>query len=398
MVAGHVIGNDPTRGLHAEPGSLLRSAYVLLEDVRMPLFTVLSGYVYAMRPIVLGASDHDVVSFLRAKVRRLLLPMAAVGVLLLGVQALTPGTNVNPTVPDYLTLLLYGREHLWFLQAVFLIFVGIALLDAVVAWTRTRFLVAIAIALVVNVALHVPEAYAVFSLNGVIFLLPYFLIGVALRRYGGAGKLTSPGLIALAVAFAVVLTVGKIVRAEGVSDQMSHLAGTSTGVLGVLTLYYARGLVTSRFAAWLGGFSYTIYLFHVFGAAGTRIVLEKLGITNVPLLFVSGLLAAIAVSICAELVLSRNRLTATVFLGRRWSSRPSASPAVTGTASNPPGTTRVDRPVVRRRRPVTGTAPAPALGDLGEATAVAQGHTSLAVRRAVKHTGATAGGLPRRRS
>lgn len=51
MVAGHVIGADESLGMGVGPHSGWRFGYDLLVDLRMPLFTALSGLVYGLRPL-----------------------------------------------------------------------------------------------------------------------------------------------------------------------------------------------------------------------------------------------------------------------------------------------------------------------------------------------------------
>ena len=89
MVAGHVIGDAPTNGMRASDTSGFHHAYYSLKFFRLPLFTVISGFVYALRPVVSGRS----LIFLRGKARRILLPMAAVGTLEFFLRLIVPGTN-----------------------------------------------------------------------------------------------------------------------------------------------------------------------------------------------------------------------------------------------------------------------------------------------------------------
>lgn len=102
MVAGHVIGADPTSGLEATEHTSWRYLYRALEDVRMPLFTIISGYVYALRP-VRGAPGLPG----RGKCRRLVIP----------IRRRQYGEIV-------------AIDQLCFLQAIFLIFVVVGVLDA----------------------------------------------------------------------------------------------------------------------------------------------------------------------------------------------------------------------------------------------------------------------------
>src|SRR3954451_22202707 len=75
LVAYHVVGGTRASGMGVGAGSYYR---ILIVDgpvlVRMPMFTFLSGFVYAYRPVRNG----EVGTFVTKKVRRLLIPMVVV--------------------------------------------------------------------------------------------------------------------------------------------------------------------------------------------------------------------------------------------------------------------------------------------------------------------------------
>src|SRR5882762_10279178 len=77
LVAFHVIGSRATSGLHAGDDSLYRHFANLLQHVRMPLFTFLSGFVYAYRPVLQGRFG----TFAQRKFKRLWLPLIGVSTL-----------------------------------------------------------------------------------------------------------------------------------------------------------------------------------------------------------------------------------------------------------------------------------------------------------------------------
>src|SRR4051794_33396628 len=119
MVAGHVIGSSGEDGLTVGDDSWWRVSYLAPEGPRMPVLAVLSGFVYAYRP-TRGAEDAR--RLLRGKVRRLLIPYLTVGIAFVLVQMVTPGTNYQAGPAELPGDFLMGVAHLWFLQAIFLIF------------------------------------------------------------------------------------------------------------------------------------------------------------------------------------------------------------------------------------------------------------------------------------
>jgi glucan biosynthesis protein C len=98
LVAFHVIGEDNASGLHVADDSALRWYADSFAYLRMPLFTFISGYVYALRPLT--AFDKWP-QFLRGKTRRLLLPMFVVGTFLAVLKTYAPGVNEPTKTPWY---------------------------------------------------------------------------------------------------------------------------------------------------------------------------------------------------------------------------------------------------------------------------------------------------------
>src|ERR1700740_1363514 len=89
MVAGHVVGTEH-RGLRVSDVSLWHYSYLALADIRMPLFTLISGYVYAMVPV---AYWRDFPQLVKGKSRRLLLPLITVGTLMYVLERAVSGAN-----------------------------------------------------------------------------------------------------------------------------------------------------------------------------------------------------------------------------------------------------------------------------------------------------------------
>ena len=66
----------------------------------------------------------------------------------------------------------------------------------------------------------------------------------------------------------------------------------------------------------IGLFSYTIYLYHVFFTAATRIALKKIGIVDINSVFILSLIAGVFLPIIVEKVFNKNDITRLLFLGK----------------------------------------------------------------------------------
>lgn len=309
MVVGHVIGNSADRGLRVEDDSAYRWAYYSLQDVRMPLFTVISGFVYALRPVRFATAGR----FLRGKARRLLLPLLTVATLQFVFHHVA-GANHVDRWSDIWKVFVYGFDQFWFLQALFPVFLTVVLLDGFdLMATELSWLACVAAAGVAGRFLPKPD---LFSLWGSLYLLPYFLLGCGLQRFP-AFLTRRPVLIVLAALLAAGLAIQ---QAEWFGDLGIDLDQTGwlalcIGLAGTALLFRVRQPVPCL--ATLGAYSFSIYLFHVFGTAGSRVVLSRLGVHHRPALMLAGLAAGVFLPIAAEQALRQSRVLRTAFLGEK---------------------------------------------------------------------------------
>ena len=309
LVAYHVIGPDPLTGMRVGDHSLYRTALANGPELwRMPMFTFLSGFVYAHRPVSAG----NVGPFVAKKARRLLIPLVVVSTIAALVQSVVPSTNAPIDLHDLWRIYIWPFGVYWYLHALFLIFLVMVVLDrfALVATTR-RF----AVAFLASVALFfaAPHAPGTFGLGYAIYLLPFFLWGVGVNRFG---RLLEGGVgrgIAMAVGGAGVIAT---ILVLGFDADIAHDRLSVFGL--VVGLCVTLGVQTSRLSnSWLarlGTYSYAVYLFHVFGTAGARIVVGKV-VHVTPVVFVVSLSGGLLVPIAIALLARRNPWSRLLLLG-----------------------------------------------------------------------------------
>lgn len=311
LVLYHVIGTDPWHGLRVTDGPV-RWFNDGLAYLRMPLFTVLSGLVYGMRPFLTG---DDSSRFLIGKVRRLLLPMLVVGTIFALLQAVNPGSNES--VPNWLLLHIEPVAHFWYLEALLWVFLLVWALERNDCLRRARDYLLVFVA---SVALYLTvPGPRLLAIQGAIYLLPYFLSGLAVTRFGLWSKLRHPGLLAalLLLACLAAWQIGLPAFYPNRRAAWFLLAGLSL-----------CGLCLSLRIEWpwlarLGSASYSIYLFHVFFTASSRIALDASGLGMTPVQISIGLLCGLTGPLLVDRYASRSPWLALLLLGKSLRKRPS---------------------------------------------------------------------------
>lgn len=313
MVAGHVLGVNAETGMGLPAGhSGWRYFYYTFEYLRMPLFAAISGYVYSKRP----AGNSKILTFYKGKARRILLPLIFVGTVHFLIQYFVPGTNIKKPLSDIWKIFFTAYEHFYFLQSIFLIFVFIGIIDhlKLMLSLRNWFIIFLITALTRNLS---PHFYPnVFSINGFIMLLPFFILGCGIKRF--------PGLFSwkefikpVSVLFILAIFVQQYIWFSdyNMSTMEVNTLSIFVGFSGIILLSYFRKDIPlmSR----IGYYSFGIYLFHVFGTAGSRIILMKFDVINNIIVFSMGLFFGILIPIVIELVLEKSKITRRLFLGLR---------------------------------------------------------------------------------
>lgn len=307
LVTYHVIGFEKT-GLRLADDEPIRQFNSMLIYLRMPLFTILSGYVYSLRPFA-----GDARSYVGGKAKRLLVPMLVVGTLFALVQSVTPGANGGLAGDGWRTIHIVPVAHFWYLEALFWVFLVVMALEHL-GWLR-RPSNAAAVLVVAAVFSAIVEPPRTLGLEGAVYLMPFFVFGVMAHRFRdrvGSGHALVVGIPVTVVSLGwCVASVVDLVPAVERTDLPATVAGCAAG------LVLLRSGVRSVWLARVGLYSYTIYLFHTFGTSAARIGLEQVGVWALVPHLVAGVAAGIIAPILLDLAVRRSEIARTALLGRR---------------------------------------------------------------------------------
>lgn len=312
LVFYHVIGGED-EGLALDPETTIREVNTFLGYFRMPLFTVISGFVYAMRPF---AGDHR--KFVLGKARRLLIPLVVVGTLYAVVQSFVPGTNGGLEGDEWKTLHFMPVGLYWYLEALFLIFLAVMLLDGR-RLIRTPLRLGAVFVVAATVSFLTDPPYAL-GIEGAVYLFPYFLFGLGLHRFDHRFHPRRDRALAAAavVAGAGVCLLGIL----GTIDLLSTRSLPALAAGGGMALLLLRTPWESGLLARIGAYSYTVYLFHTFATPAARIGLRELGVEHVAVHVVVGTVAGLALPIVLDHVVRRWRWPRLALLGRERAALP----------------------------------------------------------------------------
>jgi surface polysaccharide O-acyltransferase-like enzyme len=298
LVVYHTIGANETQGLRVDSG-LWREIVDLLGAVRMPVFALIAGAMWAARPVAnMSALAH--------KAERLLVPMLTVGTLFALMQALVPGGQQLP-VQDWHLLHIVPVAHYWFLEALFL---DIALVMAIerLGLLRTPGQMAAWTAIAWGWYLSHP-AFIWFGVAGAGYLLPYFLCGIALVRFGAiAPSHATTVIVASALLAGLALLGGWIPTNDRFTPAM---LACGTAVAAGLWIFPPRW----HWLQWVGGYSFAIFLFHPFFTAGMRKLLNVAGFDAFSLHVALGVSAGVLVPVLLRRSAGRMQAAAYLLFG-----------------------------------------------------------------------------------
>jgi peptidoglycan/LPS O-acetylase OafA/YrhL len=313
LVSFHVIGSSGSSGLELAATHPLRVLNTVLVDMRMPLFSFLSGLVFVAARR--GSADAGWMRWrMLAKERGLLVPMVCVGTLFWLTRALT-GQAQQPLW----SILVLPYAHFWYLQATFLIIAAFILLVWVLDGRDRMAAVILACGGVAAWLLLPRPPIDLFSITGALRLSLFF--GAGYLTAGGVpwGRLSSAAsskrqagalLLVLVLASAAALASGALV----LPAPWRSVAGLCIGLASCQALLLIRPVWPAM--AWLGQRSYAIYLFHVFFTAGLHDATLALAPGLDPaIIWPLGVTAGLLGPVLLQEAILRNSLAAHLLLG-----------------------------------------------------------------------------------
>lgn len=287
LVAYHVIGPTDASGLGLPASSFWHFAVNSFDFLRMPLFTVLSGFLYAAN----RASAQTLREFYRKKIQRIVIPLVFVTCIVFVLRS-----HVYHDPVSIWHALFFHYEHLWFLQALALIFLVIAAWDSWRLPGWTELCIASVFAVIISRS-FAPMPFL--SFNGALYLFPFFAMGMVMQTRRELLALRELSRFAAGVVVIVIAAqvVSHIIGGNEISrySMAAALCGVSGAYL--MLVHCPRMAIASA----IGNYSYTIYLWHTVAESGARHALRT--VVTLPTFVEFAIL--LAVGLVAPIVLHR---------------------------------------------------------------------------------------------
>jgi hypothetical protein len=310
LVVYHVIGGDPQSGLQIPQENSWRILTDAFVNVRMPLFAFLAGVVFAIRPPSWG----NLSAFLSGKLRRLALP-GIVAITAFAITAHLLETKAYLEVRDFWRAYTMPYAHFWFLQSILVLILFFAFVDVLLRQKFTWLLFLTAFGLSLS---ELSVRLDLMSINGAIYLAPFFLLGVLVQRASAGYTFSRYWKIVLLLGGGL-LFLGELVRGfpeyGSLSADPRSVIGIVIGCAACLIAYFAAPRLA--ICAFLAPYTFTIYLYHVFFTSAVRRGMHSIGLEDIGLHVLLGTLAGLLFPVVIHRLCVANGNSRRVILGLR---------------------------------------------------------------------------------
>ncbi len=300
VVYGHVI-----RGLN-ESKIISEKLYyysdTFVYSFHMPLFFILSGFLFQS-----SFFKRGIKSFFSNKVQTLLYPFVIWSVIQISIEYIMSSyTNRGINSSKLFTWIVYPHAQFWFLHALFFInLINISLFSL-----SKKFGLYLSFLLC--------SLYFIFGRDLLMFentfkFLLYFNIGILLSQYLEVTNLLVKNRLILGILLILFVIAQYLLFTTYPNNWYNYIFPQITGSLLIINLS-DFGTKTPLNLRYLGNKSMVIYLAHILGASGTRIILLKIFKIDDPYIhIISGTVVGLVFPLILYKFLGSNRYTSFIF-------------------------------------------------------------------------------------
>ncbi|WP_169336744.1 acyltransferase family protein [Woodsholea maritima] len=270
LVMLHVVGDTPDMGLRLADDHIFNQFNAVFMPLRMPLFAMLAGFVYAWRP----ARPQGLGSFVSSKARRLALPFAFAATLFAGASTVLGGAFGMP-LTQFWTIYVFGYAQFWFIQALLVLFLIAAIIDTQSKAFNSVLMLGVWVMACAFYATGVLEEVNFLSLGRALYLAPYFFGGILIWRLRQHLSHRVIFTAAIVASLLWAIHISQILHDPLFEAVRRGPFALGLGLIGAGALLGLRGSVPVM--STLGRYSFAIYLYHWFAIQGVIFVYDFTG-------------------------------------------------------------------------------------------------------------------------
>lgn len=291
VVMGHMFRGFTSANMYNY--SSLKYVDFTIYSFHMPLFLILSGYLYAKTKKVDSYEKYKKTALY--KILNLGIPYIIFTLIQAFINIIL-GSKTNSTVNiiDLLKIPIKPLYHFWFLYALLVLFLIIPLLEM---WIKNEYAI-----LVVLCILKIASPYLVtniYFIDSFCFYACYFYVGkiVCLKARRIINSNTNLLILSLIYVFLNLASYTFFNNNNGILEILLSLTGSALAIF--ITKFVCEiGDFIRRMINVMGKYSFEIYLLHIIPMSGIRIILSKiLKINNFALHTVLGIIFGIGIPI-----------------------------------------------------------------------------------------------------
>lgn len=310
VVSGHIIRQDINPLDQSHPSllvSIFRCLEYTLATIRLPLFTVISGFLYAAYP----ATKETLKKLYFGKARRVLVPFLTFSTIQFILFCFVP--NSGDHWSEFWKIYILPEHQLWFLLAIFDIFVLMGLLDAFkLLVAPKRFFGICAVAIILHCSFKMTGGLSIYGAN---YLFPFFLLGYGVRRYGSyffskQSAFWSVGIFTVSFLFKPFFY--SLLNGE-IPFHAMRLLGIIVAFSGIPILFYIRKPVP--WLAFIGYYAFGIHLFHRVSITAVRLPFQTFNIQDPLLIFSTYFIGGIVFALLIQVLCEQFTITSKLILG-----------------------------------------------------------------------------------
>ena len=288
VALGHLMQSFQSAGI---TDNLTLSQFVIfyIYLFHMPLFMCISGYLYNKKSKKMSKNEYK--RFELKKLMNLMIPYITFYLVYLGINILfSKEVNTPRGMDELIGILNNPMSPYWFLYALMSIFIVTTVLENVLNRNKLNVFIFYSILKIISI-FYVPQIYFIKS---IMMYGIYFYLGCFIYDKRILSKKISVLMIIIDFICAIVLfKYSKILNIY-----IYNFFTVFMAILGIIILVEIfKSIQKSKVLDTFKEYTFQIFLMHTIFAAGVRIVLLKIGITNYFIHFVLGISASIYIPV-----------------------------------------------------------------------------------------------------